>query len=275
MSENIQEILDLVKDVDDYYKSDKKQETFNLLLLGEKGSGKSYSARTCRKPVHIDSFDPGGTKNLKPWIEKGEIIVDTRYESENPNKPTAYAEWKKNWTKRLKAGYFDYIGTYILDTSTTFSDAIINWVMAKDGLAGSVPRFTKDYQPQKIELRNRIKEMCDLPCDFIMTGHLTSNKDEVSGKITNRFMTTGQGTVIIPQLFDELYVATTKLKGSEVQYYFLTARTGSDLAATRIGTGKFDLYEKPDIKYLLKKAGLPYEDKPLFKDLIKGGDVTK
>ena len=44
------------------YKNDRKQRSFNLLLLGEMGSGKTFLIRTARKPVHIDSFDPVGVR---------------------------------------------------------------------------------------------------------------------------------------------------------------------------------------------------------------------
>lgn len=60
------------------YKEDPRQNSFTALVTGNLGSGKSFLLRTARKPVHIDSFDPGGTLGLKDYIAKGEIIPDVR-----------------------------------------------------------------------------------------------------------------------------------------------------------------------------------------------------
>lgn len=248
------------------YAADKRQESFNLLLLGESGSGKSTFSDTCRFPVHIDSFDPGGSKGLRETIKAGKIIVDSSYESENPITPTAYLAWKQSFEHKLRIGYFNHIGTYYLDSATMWSYAIMNWILKKEGIAGQAPRFTKDYGPQKIEIRNQLQKCLDLPCDFVLTGHLESDKDEVDGKVKYKFMTTGKGDITIPLLFDEIWTMIAESKSREVAYSVLTKKNGAYPGATRIGRGKFDTFEKPDMKYLLKKAGWAHSDKPLLKE---------
>ena len=263
---NFLDVKKLAQEVSALYAQDTKQDSFNLLLCGDSGSGKTFLASTCRKPVHIDSFDPGGTKHLRSWIDRGEIISDTRYEGDDPFNPKVFREWVEQMKKREAIGYFDHLGTYILDSATSWADAIMNDVLKAAGIPGAAPRFTHDYTPQKIQIVNWIKRMLRYPCDFILTGHLDGSKDEVSGKTTYRFMTTGKGEVTIPLLFDELWIADTKETSSKVEYRILTRRTGPYVARTRIGREVFETYEKPDIKYLLKKAGRNTDDKPLFKD---------
>jgi len=258
------EVKKLASEIRDFYKQDTRQDSFNLLLCGDKGSGKTVLSTTCRKPVHIDSFDSGGTKALKPWIEKGEIIADTRWEGDDPFKPTVFEKWQTEMAKRERVGYFNHLGTYYLDTATSWAGCIMNYVLSKAGIAGEAPRFTHDYTPQKVKIINWIKRMLKYPCDFVLTGHLEGTKDEVLGKISYRFMTTGKGEVTIPLEFDELWIADTQLKSTGVEYRLITCRTGPYVATTRIGKGVFELYEKPDVKYLLKKAGKNYEDKPLL-----------
>lgn len=269
------EIMKELQAVKEHYEHDERQNSFNLLLLGESGSGKTFISRTARGPVHIDSFDPGGTKGLLPEIAEGRVIVDSRYECDDPKSPKAFELWKKTMQARIRMGYFNHLGTYILDSATTWSDAIMNQILKNAGIAGQAPRFTHDYGPQKIEIRNWLQLMLNLPCDFIMTGHLEAQKDEVTGAVKYRFLTTGKGDVTIPLLFDEIYIALAAQKGMQkVEYKLLTQKNGAYNAATRIGRDKFETFEEPDIKALLKKAGRPHQDKPLFDELTRKEDAA-
>lgn len=262
-----EQTLDIKKHIDELktmYKEEAKSGKFNMLLLGETGAGKTYLMRTARKPVHIDSFDPGGTRGLREWIEKGEIIVDTRWEKDSRLKPKMYAEWKRVMSTRERIGYFNHLGTYVIDSATTWAESIMNWLLAQAGIAGEIPRFTKDYQPQKFQIRNYLSELLKLPCDFILTGHLKFDADNDAKDLKYRMLTTGDGVTIIPLMFDEIYVAYTKQSSSGLEYSLITKNVGQYIGRTRIGGDKFDTYEKPDVKYLLKKAGLPSDDKPLL-----------
>lgn len=246
------------------YASDGKQKSFNLLLLGEMGQGKTFLARTARFPVHIDSFDPGGTKGLEDYIAKGDIIVDSRYESENPMKPSMYPIWIKEMQSRLDSGYFDHIGTYIIDSSTSWAEMIMNDILKKAGIPGQQPRWAHDYGPQKTLIRNYLKMCLDLPCDFILTGHLKMITDEgAGGKTIFRFATTGQGVITIPTMFDEIWNMTTKDTSGGLKYQILTQSTGTYACRSRLAKdGLLDKFEEPNIKSILKKAGKSVEDKP-------------
>ena len=262
--------LDIIKEVqaiNKMYANDPRQSSFSLLLCGEHGSGKSFFLRSCRKPVFIDSFDPGGTKGLRDYIAKGEIIVDTRWEAEDPKKPFAFSKWKQEMAKREQMGLFNHLGTYVLDSMTTWSDAIMNYILKLAAIPGQAPRWAHDYIPQKMEIRNWLKELLSLPCDFILTGHLEGHRDEVSGAVSYRFMTTGKAAITVPLLFDEIWVMAPKKLSSGVEYRILTQSTGQHIARSRLAKGGLlDTYEKPDMKSILKKVGFPHEDKPLFNE---------
>jgi hypothetical protein len=265
------DIMNDINKVKSYYESDPLQQRYSALITGESGAGKTYLVRTCRTPIHIDSFDPGGTKGLRNLISTSKIIADTRWEKEDPMKPDRFAEWKKEFEHRLRVGYFEHFGTYVLDSASSWGDAVMNWQLGEHDRAGEAPKFTKDYTPQKVAMINMVKRMMNLPCDFILTGHLkmieeikgTTKDGEPIKSIKYRFLTTGQASVTIPMQFDELYVLIGRDSAGGVKRVLLTDAQGTYQARSRLkADGKLLVEEEPDIKALLKKIGLKWEDKP-------------
>lgn len=244
-------------DLQNMYKEDARSSKINLLLLGESGGGKTFLMSSAPGITHIDSFDPGGSKGLAKQIAEGKVMADTRWEQEDPWDPKQFVAWEKEMERRLKIGYFNHVTTYMLDSATTWSAAIMNQVLKLAGIPGKAPRFTHDYGPQKVAIHNWIKRLLSLPCNFVLTGHLETKSDDDGSKIIKRFMTTGQGSVIIPLLFDEIWVMDPKESSSGVTYRVLTQSTGRDLARSRISAGGLlDKYEVPNFSTILKKANL-------------------
>ena len=271
-----------LKKVKEYYDGDPLQKRFSALVTGETNAGKTYLLRTARRPIHIDSFDPGGTKCLRDLIKKGDIVADTQWESDDPFSPDTFAKWMKAVDIRFKIGYYEKFATYCLDSATTFGDTVMNYQLASKSRAGEPPRHRVDYNPQKIHMTNYIKKLMRLPCDFVMTGHLREIKklvriDTKTGIATEdikyRFYTTGQAVVTIPLLFDEIYVMTGKDgRGREPKREMLIDSLGTYVARSRLkANGLLDATEPPDIKALLKKIGLDWKDKPRLE--IEGGDA--
>ena len=263
-----------LKKVKDYYAGDPLQKRFSALVTGETNAGKTYLLRTARKPVHVDSFDPGGTKCLKDLIDSGDIIADTQWEADDPFNPDRFAAWMKAIDIRFQIGYFNHFGTYCLDSATTFGEAVMAYGLAGMNRAGEVPQHRKDYNPQKVHMTNYIKKLMRLPCDFILTGHLREIEeikyiDTKTGIVTKdikyRFYTTGQAVVTIPLLFDEIYVITGKSQGEgrDPKRTMLIDSLGKYIARSRLKqAGKLNAEEPPDIKALLRKAGYDPSDKP-------------
>ena len=265
-----------LKRVKEYYEGDPLQKRFSALITGETNSGKTFLLRTARRPIHIDSFDPGGTKCLRDLIASGDVIADTRWETDDPFTPRAFAEWMKAVDRRMHVEYFDKFGTYCIDSATTFGEAIMNYGMGAKGRAGEVPQHRHDYNPQKVAMTNYIRKLMNLPCDFILTGHLKENRklihfDTKTGmareEVTQRFYTTGQAVITIPLLFDEIYVL--RGKGEGPKRTLLIDSLGEYVARSRLkANGKLDSTEPPDIKALLKKVGFSDADKPK----LEGGE---
>ena len=263
-----------LKRVTDYYNQDPLQKRFSAIVTGETNAGKTYLLRTARFPIHIDSFDPGGTKCLTDLIRSeknpnGQIVADTSWETEDPFTPKAFAEWKKVTNIRLNTKYFDMFGTYCLDSLTTFGKAVMNFQLGMDDRAGEVPKFNWDYNPQRNEIENFIRKLMNLSCDFILMGHLREIEkllaiDPKTGikrtEIKYRLHVTGQSVITIPLLFDELY--TIIGKGNPPKREMLIDSLGTYIARSRLKrNGKLEATEEPDIRKILKKIGLAWEDK--------------
>lgn len=245
------------------YKKDPRQGTFNALILGKSGTGKTNCLKTCRAPVLLHSFDPGGSKTIRDEIATGRILCDTRFETEDPRRPTAYNMWENEFRKLRDGKFFDNIGTYCIDSLTTFSDALIHEMLNRAKRAGQ-PMQKQDWGAFLNGMMESVNSILNLPCDVIITGHLAMTTDDVTGRGEAGILIGGQSKDRLPILFDEVYIATAQETAKAIEYKFITANTGFYNARTRIGAGKFSTYEEPNIKALLKKAGMPCEDKPLL-----------
>lgn len=261
-----------LKRVKEYYSGDPLQKRFSALITGETNAGKTFILRTARKPVHVDSFDPGGTKCLKDLIDKGDIVADTQWENEDPYEPKVFAEWMKAVDRRFQLGYFEKFGTYCLDSATTFGEAVMGYQLGNKSRAGESPQRNIDYMPQKTYMTNYIKKLMTLPCDFIMTGHLRevrkllsidSKTGIVREDIKYRFFTVGQAVVTIPLLFDEIYVIVGEEGREGPKRKMLIDSLGTYVARSRLKRdGLLNSEEEPDLKLILKKAGYSIADKP-------------
>lgn len=252
--------------VRDIYAADSRSQSFNALVYGDFGTGKTFSLRTARQPVYIYSFDQGGTKSLKSEIEKGGVIPDTRFEHDQPDKPFAYKDWEREFDRLRKTDFFDNIGTLVLDSLTSWADSIMSEILRRDGRAGSTPHL-RDYQVQMLTIRDVIQLMNGLPCDFIAIGHMHTEKDEQTGKVETGPMVTGKLSKKLPSYFDEVYVALSRGKGDNVTYQFLTVNDGYYKARSRLASnGKIPARVDQDFKKILKLADYSTDDKPSLKE---------
>lgn len=252
----------MFNEIRETYASDPRNKTFNSLVYGHPGTGKTFSLRTARKPVLIHSFDPGGTESVSDEINKGTILADTRFEGDMH--PSTFRRWEQEFNRLQKNGVFEHVGTYVLDSITSWCDVLLAEIMRREGVNDIVPRL-RDYMIQIKTAADYMKEMTILPCDFIAIGHIDVQKDEVSGRTITTLMTTGKLKTKLPLLFDEVYVADTKQKSDGIKYFFLTQNDGRYKARSRMAKEGNGI--KPnmpqDYKNILSEAGYDTSDKPL------------
>lgn len=250
-----------LKAAEDYYKRG-VQESFNLLVYGFSGAGKTRLLKTARRPIVIDSFDPGGTKTIRGAIKEGYVVADTRFEQEDAGNPKAFSLWEAHIRDLERNRVFDNIGTYAIDSLTLWSEALMNEILRRSGRTRGIPQV-QDWQLMMNTTRDCIKALTSYPCDLIVTAHVDSDKDEITGKLFTAPLIAGKLKERLPLLFDELYVMQAQETSKGTEWRLLTQPTSIWRARTRFGAeGLYDMYEPPDIKALLKKAGLNDKDKP-------------
>jgi hypothetical protein len=260
-------VLDIKKEVADLqglYNTRTGYHSF--LVMGGSGTGKTTLLETCPRPIHVDSFDPKGTLSISKGIKEGWIIADTSFEQEDPTHPTVFALWDAAYERRKKEGYFEYFGTYAVDGLSRLNDAIMNYILygAPKGRKADRKDLKTDFLlipqendwPLQMAIVNNIcSDILTLPCNVVMIGHVEDKKDKKGNLIGRGLFTTGRNMIRIPRLFEEIYITVTR-PGSAGPTYWLQTKTEDLLEAkTRIGRDTFDFYERPDIVYLLNKAG--------------------
>ena len=243
--------------------------SYNAIIYGSPKIGKSMTIRTCVKPILVHSFDPGGTKVLQDLIDKGDVIADTRFEIETPTRPKSFEIWKKEMDDLEKSGFFNLIGTYVLDSFTTWAQCIMYEVVKRAAdksngkrSPGSPPQ-QQDWLHQMNEIEIWMRRFTSLPCHCIAMGHDDIPTDEEGRQSDDRRpMLTGKLGKRVPALFDEIYYMFVKDQVKNVRM-LQTGIANRIHAGTRLGVdGKLALYEPPDIKAIMKKVGLDTTDKP-------------
>ena len=250
--------------VHELYKNDSSFETFNALLYGKCGSGKTTILATCRKPVLIHCFDPHGTLSIRSLLgpEKGIFVENFVHTGEGPDE--TFKKWQERMKELDRDKRFEALGTFAIDSFTTWCQSLIQNVLQTAGTKRNRPDIPAmaDYQIIGVMVRDRIKRCTTLPCDFVLTAHIASERDEITGGIENTLAAIPSLREQLPLLFDEVYVLRTKVSSAGTQYFLQTQNDGIYLAKTRLGANsKFQKEEPQNMKELLKKAGLSVSDK--------------
>lgn len=258
-----------LSEIDAAYKNSSSATTMNALIVGPIRSGKTVALSTAPRPIAIDTFDTGGVKSISPQIAEGGIYP-TPYEEDDPKSPFAFRDWLKEFNYRHKEGFFDYIASYCIDSFTYFFNAALFYEKGLAEAAGmkrhrSLPALD-DYRLVNLQVVSIIQKIMSLPCNFFLTAHVSKEKDDMSGKYISSIVASPKIQETLPAMFDEVYIMLVDPKQPvENRYKFLTDNDGMYECGSRLATvqGKLDKHEPANLRAILKKVGLPFEDREI------------
>lgn len=269
---NLKAVLKRAEGIKANYLERPQSEVATVLLYGDYATGKTTTAiTTVPEPVHVDMFDPGGerTRAVREAAQdpNRNIIIDNRWQNDSWKKPWAFKAWEQDFRARLREGYFEAMGTYVLDSITYWSNSMMYRILEMGGKksgsrTGSTPEL-QDYMTQQLTAVDYIGQFTNLPCHVVVTGHIGMVRDEVTGSIQTGLLLAGKLSEKVPLAFCEKYVARVEMDAGTRKHFVQCHTDKRYQAETRIGAGLLNDKEPQDLRAIFKKCGISYEDKDL------------
>ena len=197
------------------------------MVIGKAGTGKSVFASSFPTPAFLFDFDKGAL------TYRGK---DVDYE-QFPLTSAGWTAFEKCFSQVEKDVIAGKYKTVIFDSASTLTDLAMERAMMLDPKRSATqgPLWNVHYQMVRNLVEGRIQKFVNLPCNLVLTAHVDIVTDAESGAVIDaRPLLTGQLSIKIPGLFDEVYFATAQTKGKDTNFYMQTVPKGMFAARSRI-----------------------------------------
>jgi len=195
-----------------------------VMAMGKPGSGKTTQFLTLPGRKFAYLFDPNSLQSLQGFdldyeeflpedIKLGltslkkELAEKERIKNKRDKHAGSelYRDWEADYEDKLASGFFNQYDSIMFDSFTTLSDMVMDGIMSINGRAGQWPNVD-DYGPQMLALTKIIRSLTSMGKNVYVTAHTKMVQDEVTKKIVNEPLMTGQLKSKLPLLFSELLV---------------------------------------------------------------------
>lgn len=192
-----------------------------ILLAGDTGSGKTAQFETMPGPRYAHIFDPAAhsTLSLKPGeydnfyplpgdldlmphtaIKGGSRRSDTVASKDGPQ---LYLRWAKRLQQQIDSGFFERIGSFMLDSATLLGLALMarqRWLGDKSGREDE----RQDHRQAGDTMVEALWTIMTLPCHVLVTMHTKYAEVKVgeqsTGERTNKLTVPGGSQIMLPRL---------------------------------------------------------------------------
>lgn len=224
-----------------------------FLLLGNTGTGKTSQLLTLPGKKFAYLFDPNALISLRghdidyeEFLPTG-VSLDLKSLSKDASGnlkgdrvagykgSTVFTDWEKDFEDKKKSGFFQRYDVIALDSATTILDMMMDRVLTINGRAGQFPQ-QDDWGPQMVGFTNLMRELSGMGKMIYLTGHLITDKDENTQKVTQLPLFTGRLREKIPLLFSDVMVTTAVTDDGKGTVRYLL-RTVPNQRETPIRTG--------------------------------------
>ena len=201
---------------------DYKRERMRILAIGPAGSGKTTQLRTLPGKKLLFCFEDNALNSLQgdPDIDYQLYLPDVveiapRSLSSKQNvrstpatgeKPNAFDNFVRDFNSLLQDNQKATFGKYdviAIDSLTSLSKAVMDSVLWLNNRMGQQPALD-DWAAQLNTIENTIRKITSLPKMVYITAHDSLMQDELTKKIVNELVLTGQLKTRIPMLFSDI-----------------------------------------------------------------------
>lgn len=207
----------------------KTEANAKILAFGNSGSGKTVFGAGFPYPIlHLD-FDGKVDSAAEFYRRKGDTErlknIDVReLQQQLMMNPTANpiatlnAIIQKELIPQMKSGL--PFKTLVVDSITTFSSLTLNHIiLTNPGIKRNVTAQgqqpgLQDYGILKREFAKLIPGLLSLPCNVVMLGHISTEKDEVTGELIRGPLMDGSFAKELPIYFKEVWRTFVDDKGN-------------------------------------------------------------
>ncbi len=192
-----------------------------ILILGNTGTGKTSQFATLPGKKYAYLFDANAIATLRGQdIDYDEFLptplsFDIKTLSKDSKddvtmgkkESKVYTDWEADAEAKLKSGFFkqyDWVG---FDSATTLLDLIMDRTLTLNGRPGTFP-MQDDYGPQMVAFTSIVRSFIGMGIGLYFTGHLKTDKDELTQRIVQLPLMTGQLREKIPLLFTDCFKST-------------------------------------------------------------------
>ena len=202
--------------------ADYKSDRLRILAIGPAGSGKTTQLRTLPGKKLLFCFEDNalnslkGDDNIDYQLYLPDVVEiaprslsskqNVRATTATGEKPSAFDNFVRDFNSLLqddRKATFEKYDVIAIDSLTSLSKAVMDAVLWLNNRMGQQPAMD-DWAAQLNTIENTIRKVTSLPKTVYITAHDTLLQDELTKKIVNELVLTGQLKTRIPMLFSDI-----------------------------------------------------------------------